>query len=247
MRIGLLGDIHAQDDRLEIALTDLQSMKLDVILFVGDVLNGPGSVNRCIDLLQSHDVICIKGNHDIHIPTEQSERVASERSQKNFEAINQFFNGGVDSKTDQDLNVNIANSKYTKVSQINDNSRAFIENLPTHREIATPDGLLLLCHGMGTSVYELVNDIHFDNSENINPKSEFQRILTEKKYSFVVSGHTHAVLARRHEGIAFFNAGSLCGGGYAGYCVLDTEKSELEVYRFWQEKRRLKGPIRISC
>ncbi len=63
-RIGAIGDIHAEDARLETALRFLQNEKLDLIMAVGDIADGPGSVNRCCQLLQQYHVVTVRGNHE---------------------------------------------------------------------------------------------------------------------------------------------------------------------------------------
>jgi putative phosphoesterase len=63
-KIGVIGDIHTESTRLRKALELLQTMDLDEILCVGDVVDGTGDVNECCDLLREHQVIIVKGNHD---------------------------------------------------------------------------------------------------------------------------------------------------------------------------------------
>ena len=63
-KIGVIGDIHAESTRLRKALEFLQTMDLDEILCVGDVVDGTGDVNECCELLREHHVIIVKGNHD---------------------------------------------------------------------------------------------------------------------------------------------------------------------------------------
>src|SRR5689334_16603498 len=63
-RIGLLGDIHTEDARLEHALAEMKRAQVDAIVSVGDIVDGPGDVERCVRLLAQHDVIAVKGNHD---------------------------------------------------------------------------------------------------------------------------------------------------------------------------------------
>jgi predicted phosphodiesterase len=63
-RIGLLGDIHCEDGRLAAALAFFQTQQLDVICAVGDIVDGPGDVNRTIELLREHQVIAVRGNHE---------------------------------------------------------------------------------------------------------------------------------------------------------------------------------------
>jgi predicted phosphodiesterase len=63
-RIGLLGDIHAEDVLLERALDFLAARQVELIVATGDVADGPGSVDRCCELLQAHAVVVVRGNHD---------------------------------------------------------------------------------------------------------------------------------------------------------------------------------------
>ena len=63
-RVGVLGDIHCEDGRLETALRFFEAVRLDLICSVGDIVDGPGDPNRAIDLLIEHDVACVRGNHE---------------------------------------------------------------------------------------------------------------------------------------------------------------------------------------
>jgi putative phosphoesterase len=63
-RLGLIGDIHAEDERLAQAITYLQGRGVDAIVATGDVVDGPGDVEHCCELLDRHGVITVRGNHD---------------------------------------------------------------------------------------------------------------------------------------------------------------------------------------
>jgi len=63
-RIGLIGDIHAEDEHLATALAHFRAARTHVILAVGDIADGPGDLERCISLLAAADVLAIRGNHD---------------------------------------------------------------------------------------------------------------------------------------------------------------------------------------
>jgi predicted phosphodiesterase len=64
MRIGLIGDVHADDGMLARALDRLGRHGVDEILCAGDLADGPGSLDRCCRLLAEHDVKAVRGNHD---------------------------------------------------------------------------------------------------------------------------------------------------------------------------------------
>lgn len=63
-RIGVLGDIHCEDFRLETALRFFGDQRLDLTCSVGDIVDGPGDPNRTVELLIEHDVVCVRGNHE---------------------------------------------------------------------------------------------------------------------------------------------------------------------------------------
>jgi len=63
-RIGAIGDIHGEDQHLETALEFLHGSDVDVVLAVGDIVDGRGDINRCCELLQTHNVLTVKGNHE---------------------------------------------------------------------------------------------------------------------------------------------------------------------------------------
>jgi predicted phosphodiesterase len=63
-RIALLGDLHAEDERLALALTWLKGQAIGAIVSVGDLADGHGDLDRCCDMLQGHGVLAVRGNHD---------------------------------------------------------------------------------------------------------------------------------------------------------------------------------------
>ncbi len=64
MKLGVIGDIHAEDRRLESAIAFMRTLAVDQILSVGDIVDGAGDVDRCCALLADSRVICVRGNHD---------------------------------------------------------------------------------------------------------------------------------------------------------------------------------------
>lgn len=62
--IGLIEDVHAEDELLEAPLDYLNTKNVDRVLCTGDVADGPGSVARCCELLRQRDVQTVRGNDD---------------------------------------------------------------------------------------------------------------------------------------------------------------------------------------
>lgn len=63
-RFAILGDVHAEDRRLAVALTHVAGLNLDRVLCVGDIVDGRGDAARCIALLRAANAACVRGNHD---------------------------------------------------------------------------------------------------------------------------------------------------------------------------------------
>jgi predicted phosphodiesterase len=63
-RLGLIGDVHAEDVLLAAALERLAHQELDGILCAGDIADGRGDIDRCVELLLRSRVAAVRGNHD---------------------------------------------------------------------------------------------------------------------------------------------------------------------------------------
>ena len=63
-RLGLIGDVHAEDERLRIAIAALTAEKVERILCCGDLVDGHGDVDRTCSTLALHNVTTVRGNHD---------------------------------------------------------------------------------------------------------------------------------------------------------------------------------------
>ena len=63
-QIGIIGDVHAEDLRLRVALDFLREYEVDAILCTGDLPDGRGDLDMCCQLLQTHGVMTVAGNHE---------------------------------------------------------------------------------------------------------------------------------------------------------------------------------------
>jgi len=62
--VGIVGDVHVEDERLARGLDVLTKLGVDAILCVGDVVDGPGDLARCIELLEAENAFITMGNHE---------------------------------------------------------------------------------------------------------------------------------------------------------------------------------------
>jgi predicted phosphodiesterase len=62
--VGVIGDVHCEDETLRRVLDALDGMNVDAVLCVGDLVDGPGDADATLELLQSREVQCVAGNHE---------------------------------------------------------------------------------------------------------------------------------------------------------------------------------------
>ena len=63
-RFALIGDVHAEDERLQTALAYVKKAGVEHILCVGDVADGHGDLDQTMRLLSLANVLVVRGNHE---------------------------------------------------------------------------------------------------------------------------------------------------------------------------------------
>ncbi len=63
-RVGVIGDVHCESETLSRVLDALESMDVDAVLCVGDLVDGPGDADAALAVLEERDVQCVAGNHE---------------------------------------------------------------------------------------------------------------------------------------------------------------------------------------
>ena len=90
LRLGIIGDVHAEDVRLENSLSYLANQGCDKIVCTGDIIDGPGCPNRSVELLKAFSVVTVRGNHDRWIIENKARHV------KNAHKINDLSRSTLD-------------------------------------------------------------------------------------------------------------------------------------------------------
>jgi predicted phosphodiesterase len=194
-RVGLIGDVHAEDDALAFVLRELNAMGAETLLQVGDIADGPGDVERCVALLREHRVLAVRGNHDRWLLSNQRRDLLYARPLSETPA-------GVVS---------------------------FLSQLPATREFRSPRGHVLLCHGFGTN--DMVGVRPDSTAQDIAAISELERLIQERKYRFVMNGHTHRPMLRTFGPLSIVNGGTLLRDHERAFTFVDLERGELVRYR----------------
>lgn len=194
-RVGLIGDLHAEDEALKFAIGELRKLGAETLLQVGDIADGPGDLQRTIALMVENQVLAVRGNHDRWLLGNQLRELPYAKQLTDTPA------GVVD----------------------------YLTALPVAREFRSPRGHVLLCHGLGNNDMAGVKPDH--EGYDISSNSELQLLINERRYRFVLNGHTHRPMLRTFGPLSIINAGTLFGEYQRCFTFVDFERGELVRFR----------------
>jgi len=200
-RVGLIGDVHAEDEALEFVLAQLERLGVDQLLQVGDIADGAGDLRRTIALLRQHRVLAVRGNHDRWLLGNQLRELP----------------------------------RAHRLADTAPEVAHYLGELPVTREFRSPRGHVLLCHGLGKNDMACVKPEH--EGYDIAFNTELQQLISERRYRFVLNGHTHRSMLRTLGPLSIVNAGSLHRDYERTFTWIDFERGELLRYR------RAAGPL----
>jgi len=105
---------------------------------------------------------------------------------------------------------------------------AFLSKLPATRSFQTPQGELLLCHGVGDDdMQRLTPD---DYGYGLACNTALAGLLGEGRYRWMVGGHTHRRMVRTFEQLTVINAGTLCRDGTPCFVVVNLGEGFAQFY-----------------
>jgi predicted phosphodiesterase len=204
-KIGVIGDVHAEEKTLNTVLNFLNAQDLDAILCTGDVIDGVGDVNICFEMLHQADVVTVAGNHERWIL-------------KNIM---------------RDL------PDATDVNSVSSRTFNIIGALPKTVEMRTPEGLLLLCHGLGDN--DMVRLKPYDKGYALESNIDLQHLIKEDKYRLIIGGHTHLKMVRQFGNITIINAGTLRQADAPCFLTIDFNGKRLQFYHICFEAAIYEG------
>jgi predicted phosphodiesterase len=120
--------------------------------------------------------------------------------------------------------------------------------LPITREFRSPRGNVLLCHGLDKNDMIGVRPDH--DGVDITSNTELQTLIAERRYRFVLNGHTHRAMLRTFGPLSIINAGTLFREYDRSFTYVDFERGELVRFRLprgafgadltaWSEERHV--------
>ena len=208
-RIGIIGDIHSEDELLAATLDFLrQQPGLNALLCVGDVVTGPGDAGRCCRLLREAGVRTVRGNHD------------------------RWFLNQV-----RGLGGYLHLPRATADDEVTGDDRAFLESLPVTHCVETPHGCLLLCHGLGdddnSGVYS------GDSGPALEGNHRLHALVGAGDFRFIVNGHTHDRMARTFDTLTIINAGTLRRDKNPCFAIADFTENRVQFYDMEPDTRAI--------
>ena len=195
-RLGVIGDVHAEDSRLQQALEHLADLELDAIVCTGDIVDGVGCPNESVKLLQANDVHTVRGNHDRWVMEEKARHVPDAH----------------------------------RLEELSDDTRRYLDNLPTQITLNIVHGPLLLCHGIADNDLKKV----WPGTERmgIERSLELDEIIASGNYRYVINGHMHFRTLIHFETLTLINAGTLRGIHWPGFSMIEFDEHRITAYEF---------------
>ncbi len=200
-RFGLLGDVHTEDVFLAVALEHLSQQQIDAVLCVGDIADGRGDVDRCIALLQQHQVATVRGNHDRWCVADEERDLPEATLLDPLSGHTRWYLAHLPTT----IRFETVAGPLLLCHGLGTDDMAFVEE----------DGAELRRH--------------VDYSGRANLRTRAQSGI-EPDTRIVVGGHTHRRWAGTFGRLTFINAGTLRAGDNPCFCVADLEARLLQWY-----------------
>ena len=179
MKIAILSDIHGNITALSAVLSDIKSLDVSEVVFLGDlVINGPAPLEVFQELQKLKFICWVKGNTDAW-----------------FEEIDD--NWSPTTKQEEELYQNYIYAR----NHLNRESIEFLLSQPEKCSFEIGGVSILAVHGSPRSISEGIG-------ENISYE-ELNEIFSSLEESIVVCGHTHIPCIKKIENKVIFNVGSI--------------------------------------
>lgn len=116
----------------------------------------------------------------------------------------------------------------TDRDELAEGTLAYLAKLPSTRELDTPAGAVLLCHGLGSD--DMAGVQPYDHGLALENNEALQQLLREPKYRYLISGHTHRPMVRPLDALTVINAGTLHGEHNPCCSVVDFAARTIRFY-----------------
>ncbi len=207
MRIAVLSDIHANLHALEAVFADVDRVRPDQVLCLGDLVAYGAYPNEVIDLIRERGISTVMGNCDEGVGFDLDDPGAAHRSV-------------------EDDRLSKASLRWTR-EHTTAARKEFLRSLPLQIRQNLAGAHVMSVHGTPRKIDEyLYQD---------RPAATFEQIAKLAGCDVLLFGHTHLPYRRRVGRTLFVNAGSVGrpkdGDPRAGYVVLTLDRNRKVEFR----------------
>lgn len=209
--IGIISDIHADIDGLELALTLLKSKDVDEIWCAGDLVDRGADGNDVVNRIRRELIPTVQGNHDY----------TARRSQERLVNDLRFME-----YLDESPELNNHAKQMIIGSEISEVNLTFLDYLPPAMKFER-DGIIV----------ELTHANTFDQMTYIYPTSRrslHREVLKATVADIVILGHTHAPMqVIKNSKLSIINSGAVSmnyGSPKKSCAILSLPDREFTVY-----------------
>jgi predicted phosphodiesterase len=200
---------------------------LNIIGAIGDIHTEEQLLEKTVDFLQSQNVDRILSVGDIVDGLGDANKCCDILRHAEILAVAGNHDRWLLNNQLRDL------KKATQPDSLSVTSHSFLSSLPVTREFATPDGLALLCHGLGEN--DMVRLNPDDYGYAIEANTDLQNLIRDGKYRYVINGHTNYKMVRHFGNLTIINAGTLKRGHEQGFLVINFVEQFVQFYKFLED------------
>jgi predicted phosphodiesterase len=194
---GVIGDVHTQAPALETLLGFYAQHDLSAVLCCGDVVDGPGDPERCVQLLQENNCFVTRGNH---------ERWAAEGIMRGWDAPRLWQPAW----------------RPDRVDELPAAVGEWVASLPLTLRFTSRAGVVEMAHGIGADDMNQLGSGSYGLGLETN--KAWQQLLASGRPNMVVKGHTHCREVFYKDGVVVVDGGTLLGYGPPGGVMVDLEE-----------------------
>ncbi len=121
-------------------------------------------------------------------------------------------------------------TEFTQLSAI---AQRFLRQLPVTRELMTPQGCALLCHGVGD--HDMGKVLPEDSLSHGQANPELQGVLQGDRYRYLLNGHSHYRMVKavgQWGELIVINGGTLKKEHEPGFVLIDFGTGQVQAYDF---------------
>lgn len=206
MKVGLIGDIHANLPALEAVLKHAREREVETIWNIGDFVGYSTFPDEVVKKLREEDVLSIVGNYDLKVLKyrKKKKQWRESKKRKKLIAIGWAF------------------------KNLSKKSRKYLDSLPQERRVKIKGRRILITHASPASNEESLRPD--------TPEKRFHKLAKLAKADVVIFGHSHRPFSREVDGVLFVNTGSVGrpndGDPRASYAILRIGKNKLKVKHY---------------